>query len=150
MVPVDLTLGFRFGVYFLGAGAVPNALDIRFQKVSGLSAEVSLVTHQEGGENLYSHRIPDRVDYRNLVLERGMVIGSPLNVEFDVVLSHFQFLPSNVIVAVHGEEGAPRAAWMFINAFPVKWSTSDLDASAESVVIDTMELAYARMQPIRI
>jgi len=149
-VPVDLTLGFRFGVYFLGAGAVPNALDIRFQKVSGLSAEVSLVTHEEGGENLYSHRIPDRVDYGNLVLERGLVTGSPLNVEFDVVLSQFKFFPSNVIVAVHGEEGVPRAAWMFIKAFPVKWSTSDLDASEDSVVIDTLELAYARMQPLRI
>ena len=36
----DLILGFRFGVFFFAGGVIPNPLDIRFQKVSGLSAEV--------------------------------------------------------------------------------------------------------------
>lgn len=146
----DLLLGFRFGVFFFAAGVVPNPLDIRFQKVSGLSADLSLETLQEGGENLYTHRLPDRVGYGNLVLERGMVVGSPLNIEFNVALSVFEFLPSNVIVTLFNEDSVPVSAWLFIRAFPVKWSTSDLDASTESVVIDTLELAYARMQALRI
>jgi len=32
------------------------------------------------------------------------------------------------------------AAWLFMKAWPVKWSTSDLDATTPAV-IDTMELA---------
>jgi hypothetical protein len=32
----------------------------------------------------------------------------------------------------------------------VKWSTSDLNATEPSLVIDTMELAYQRMQILRI
>jgi len=147
---VDLQLSFRFGVFFFAAGVVPNPLDIRFQKVSGLSAEVNLESHTEGGQNLYTHRLPDRIDYSNLVLQRGMVVGSPLNVEFNAALSLFKFLPSNVIVTLFSETSAPLAAWLFIRAYPVKWSTSDLDAESESVVIDTMELAYARMQALRI
>ena len=38
----------------------------------------------------------------------------------------------------------------YTKAFPVKWETSDLDAEAKSLVIDTLELAYARMQAVRI
>ncbi len=147
---VDLLVGFRFGVFFFAGGVIPNPLDIRFQKVSGLSAEVSLDPHEEGGENLYTHRLPTRVGYSNLVLERGMVVGSPLNIEFNLAISQFEFLPSNVIVTLFGESGVPVSAWLFIRAFPVKWSTADLDATNESVVIDTMELAYARMQALRI
>lgn len=155
----DLLLGFRFGVFFFAGGVIPNPVDIRFQKVSGLSAEVSLDTYAEGGENLYTHRLPTRIDYGNLVLERGMVVGSPLNIEFNLAMSMFEFLPSNVMVTLFGEPddptagagtGIPQAAWLFIRAFPVKWTTSPLDATSESVVIDTMELAYSRMQALRI
>jgi hypothetical protein len=35
-------------------------------------------------------------------------------------------------------------------AYPVKWSVSDLDADANAVVIETMELKFQDMQVIRI
>ena len=146
----DLILGFRFGVFFFAGGVIPNPLDIRFQKVSGLTASASTTTHKEGGQNLYTHKFPDRIDYGNLVLERGMVVGSPLNVEFNAAMSLFKFYTSNVLITLFGEEKIPLAAWLFMKAFPVKWSTSDLNAKEKSLVIDTMELAYARMQAIRI
>jgi phage tail-like protein len=147
---MDLYLGFRFGVFFFAGGLIPNPLDIRFQKVSGLSAEIRTSTVNEGGQNLYTHRLPDKVDYGNLTLQRGMVVGSPLHIEINVALSLFKFAPSNVMVSLLGEDKAPVAAWLFLKAYPVKWATSDLDASADNIVIDTMELAYTRMQILRI
>jgi phage tail-like protein len=138
-------LGMRFGVLFMAAGVVPNPLDIRFQKVSGLSAEVATESISEGGQNLYTQRLPQGIRYQNLVLERGMVVGSPLNIEFNVAMSLFKFAASNVLVTLLGEERTPLAAWLFFKAYPVKWSTSDL-AAEPSLVIDTMELAYTRMQ----
>lgn len=146
----DLLLGFRFGVFFFAGGVVPNPLDIRFQKVSGLSAEVTTEALKEGGQNLYTHRLPGRIGYNNLVLQRGMVIGSALNLEFNAALTAFEFAPSNVMVTLFGDEQEPLAAWMFMQAYPVKWSTSDLDAEEAGLVIDTMELAYTRMQIMRI
>ena len=138
-------VGMRFSVLFLAAGVVPNPLDIRFQKVSGLSAEVATEPITEGGQNLYVQRLPLGVRYNNLVLERGMIIGSPLNIEFNVAMSLFKFATSNVLVTLLGEDKTPLAAWLFFKAYPVKWSTSDL-AAEPSLVIDTMELAYTRMQ----
>ncbi len=146
----DLVLGFRFSVLFLAGGAVPNPLDIRFQKVSGLAAEVETDTLREGGQNLYAHRLPKGIKYDNLTLERGLVVGSPLNVEFNATLSLFKFAPSNVLVTLLSEKAVPLAAWLFLKAYPVKWSTSPLDAKDPAVAIDTMELAYTRMQMLRI
>jgi phage tail-like protein len=138
-------VGMRFSVLFMAAGVVPNPLDIRFHKVSGLSAEVATEPITEGGQNLYVQRLPQGIRYNNLVLERGMVIGSPLNIEFNVAMSLFKFATSNVLVTLLGEDKMPLAAWLFFKAYPVKWSTSDL-AAEPSLVIDTMELAYTRMQ----
>ncbi len=144
----DLVLGFRFGVFFFAGGVVPNPLDIRFQKVSGLSGEVAIKSVKEGGQNLYTHRLPDRVDYKNLVLQRGRMMGSPLNLEFEAALSAFKFAPSNVIVTLLSEDQIPLTAWTFIQAYPVKWTMSDLNAEENALVIDTLELAYARMLPL--
>ena len=147
---MDLLLGFRFGVFFFAGGVIPNPLDIRFQKVSGLAAEVKTTPLSEGGQNLYTHRLPEKIDYKNLVLERGMVVGSPLNLEFNAVMSLFKFYPSNVLVTLFNAEQIPVAGWLFIKAYPVKWATSDLDAAEKALVIDTLELAYTRMQIMRI
>ena len=70
----DPILGMRFSVLFLAGGVVPNPLDIRFQRVSGLSAEVETEAVSEGGQNLYTQRVPRGIKYNNLVLERGMVV----------------------------------------------------------------------------
>ncbi len=142
-------LGFRFAVFFLAAGVVPNPIDIRFQRVRGLSATVETSPRKEGGQNLYTQKLPRAIDYGNLVLERGMVVGSPLQLELQAAFSQFQFMPSNVVVILFGDQGEPKAAWLFLRAYPVKWSTSDLDAEDKKVVIDTLELAYSRMQPLR-
>ena len=143
-------LAFRFGVLFLAGGAIPNPLDIMFQKVSGLSTTVETETIQEGGQNFYSQQLPKKIQHENLVLERGLVVGSPLVIEFNAAMSLFKFYPSNVLVSLIDSTNIPIASWLFIKAFPVKWSVSDLDATANSVVIETMELSYQRMQVIRI
>ena len=147
---MDPIAGFRFGVFFFAGGVIPNPLDIRFQSVGGLDATVSTVTHREGGELLYSHRLPDVISYGNLVLKRGITIGSLLTIEFNAAMTLFKFAPSNVLVTALSEDKVPLAGWMFIRAFPVSWTTSHLDATEKSVMIETMELAYARMQVVRV
>ena len=146
----DVPLSFRFGVFFFVGGLVPNPIDIRFQRVSGLGASVSLKTHAEGGQNLYAHRVPEAIGYQNLVLERSAALISPLDIEFNIALSLFKFAASNVLVTLFDDSGVPTAGWMFLKAYPVRWATSDLDAKQTGIVIDTMELAYTRMQILRL
>lgn len=143
-------LGFRFGVFFFAGGVVPNPLDFRFRKVSGIGSTVSTTAFNEGGQNLYSQKLPERIQFNDLVLERGLSVASPLGLEFDAVMSSFKFAPSNVLVTLLSEAGIPMSSWLFMKAFPVAWSISDLDADSNAVVIETMKLSYQRMQTIRI
>jgi len=140
----------RFGVFFFLGGLIPNPLDIHFQKVSGLSTEVELQKVRSGGEKLVEYSLPQKVTHGNLVLERGMVIGSILNFQFDAAMSLFSFSSSNVLVTLFNENSIPIAGWLCHNAYPVKWSISDLDANSNGVMVDTMELAYTQLQIIRV
>lgn len=143
-------LAFRYSVFFFVGGVVPNPLDIRFSKVSGLSSHIETHSLNEGGQNLYTHRLPKRIQYDNLVLERGMAIGSMLVAEFNATMSLFKFNPSNVLVTLLDESGSPISGWLFMTAYPVKWTVSELNAEQNQVVVETMELAYQRMQAIRL
>jgi phage tail-like protein len=143
-------LGFRFGVLFFALGIKPNPLDILFQKVSGLGASVETYPLEEGGQNSYSQFRPKKIQHENLVLERGMVVGSPLVIEFNMAMSQFKFKPSNILVTLLDHTRIPIASWLCMKAYPVKWSVSDLDATANSVVIEHLELTYQHMQTIRL
>ncbi len=143
-------LGFRFSVAFLHFGLIPNPLDFMFQKVSGICSTVATRTVNEGGQNLYSHRIPERIEYENLVLERGLTVLSPLVLEFDLAMMLFKFNPCNVLVILHDNKAHPITAWLFRNAYPVKWEVSEFNANENEVVIERMELAYQNMLPMRV
>ncbi len=143
-------LVFRFGVLFFAGGAIPNPIDTMFQKVSGLGSTVETQALEEGGQNLYTQNLPRKIKYENLVLERGLVVGSALVVEFNAAMSLFKFNPSNVLVTLIDHTCVPVAAWLCMNAYPVKWNVSGLDATSNAVMIEHMELTYQRMQVIRI
>ena len=143
--------GFHFAVVFFAGGTEASALDMRFKKVGGLSSEIETFTYKEGGENLYTHRLPSRVSYNNLLLERGMVISvTPLVTEFDTAMSNMKFSPGNVLVALLDDDSIPEAAWLFLKTYPVKWSVSELAADVNGFAIETMELAYTRFQVMRL
>lgn len=146
----EMFVTFRFGVFFFAGGVVPNPLDIRFKKVTGLSATLKTTPLEEGGQNLYTQQLPSRVEYGNLVLERGMVASSPLRLDFDAAMSLFKFAPSNVLVTLFSEAYTPVSAWFFSRAYPVKWSIADLAAEPKEVLIESLELAYARMQIMKV
>lgn len=139
----NLALSHRFGVYFLETGFAPSVLDFRFQRVSGMQAEIEMETIYEGGQNLYQHRVPKRVSYSNLVLHRGMVTSlSPLGLTINMALSSFSFNPSNVLIILFNEAGEHVMHKLFLKAVPIKWSISDMDAESDRVMIESIELSY--------
>ena len=123
-------------------------LDMRFQKVSGFRINMSPHQLQEGGQNLFSHRLPMPYEYSNLVLERGLMKVSPLTIQFQEAMSIFRFTTTNVFVTLLNQNDDPVVGWIFINAYPVSWASSDLNADENKIVIDTLELAYTRYQRI--
>ena len=133
-------VGFHFKVEFRLDDATDG--DSRFSEVSGLSSELGVEELAEGGENRFTHRLPSRAKHGNLVLKRGMLNGSRLIRWFRDAVEDFEFKPADLLVTLLNEEHKPLAGWSFIGTWPVKWSVSDLRAQENSVVIETIELAY--------
>ena len=132
-------VGFHFKVEFVGIG---NDNDIRFQSVSGLSIEYDTESFKEGGENRFEHKLPVRTKYADLSLKRGMLTDSKV-IEWCVdALVNREFKPAQINVSLLNESHEPIKRWEVIDAWPKKWSVSDLNAQENGVVIETLDLAY--------
>jgi phage tail-like protein len=141
----DPHLAFRFSVVFFSLGVIPNLIDTLFQKVSGLGATVDTIPINEGGQNLYTQHLPTRIQHQNLTLERGLITPSPLTIEINASVLLFKFKPANVLVSLLNDSGEAVFSWMFLNAFPVSWRVSELNADTNQVVIESIELKYQNM-----
>jgi phage tail-like protein len=123
-------------------GLTTGDKDASFQEVSGLNATVGEFTYNEGGENRFVHRLPDRITYDKLVLKRGMLVGSALIAWFRDAVESFRFDPKDLVVTLLNENHEPLEAWNFVKAYPVKWSISNFNAQGNEVVVETIELAF--------
>jgi phage tail-like protein len=127
--------------FLLGGGPAPTD-DARFQTVSGLSVEYDYESFKEGGENRFEHKLPIRTKYADMVLKRGMLMGSQVLDWFTSAFRDRQFSPSDINVILMNEKGDPLRTWNVAHAIPKKWLVSDFNANENSVVIETMELTY--------
>lgn len=145
-----IPVGFRFKVEFrIPDSNSKDALlgsDIAFQEVTGLNAELGIETLEEGGENRFTHRLPTRAKYENLVLKRGLFKDSNLIAWFNDAIVNFTFKPAKVTVVLLNEKHDPLESWIFNDVWPVKWAVSDFKAQENALVIETIELAYSSFE----
>lgn len=132
--------GFHFRVEVLGL--LPSDNDVRFTEVSGLSFELTTEEVAEGGENRFLQRYPLKTKYPDLVLKRGLLVGSEVRKWIERCIQDYEIEPKPVDVMLLNEEREPLLTWHVINAYPTKWTVSDLNASNNAVVIETLQLAY--------
>jgi len=139
--------GFYFKVTF--SGFEENEIEAKFRDVSGIQAELEIEEIRGGGENSYVHRLPKGAKFPNLVLKRALhALPSHIVKWAKDAIHNFDFRVHLVIVSLLDEKGEPVKSWKFVDAYPVKIHISDLNATENSLVIETLELAYKYSEPV--
>lgn len=133
-------VSFHFMVEVLGL--LPNNHDVRFTEVSGLSVETGTEEVAEGGENRFIQKYPTRARYPELVLKRGLLLNSEITNWIRECIEDFRIQPKNIDIKLLNEQHQPILTWHLVNAYPTKWSVSDLNASNNALSIETLQLFY--------
>ncbi len=131
-----------------------TGVDCLFSEVSGIEMDLDTATElKEGGNNNYTHKLPGRVTYSDLVLKRGMVPKSSALYEWCKKTITGNYIkpiePKNVMVKLLDNEGNALVSWNFKNAYPKKLAVSDLNAKAtgdSSIMIETITLTYSEFE----
>ena len=134
MARQDPLRGFRYLVEI--DGLVSGA----FLRVKGLSREVRHESYREGGVNDYEHKLLTQVTYPVVVFERGLALEDLW--KWALAAADGDVTRRTIRVRLQDEANNRSWAWQIEHALPVKWSSSDLDANASQVVMETLELAH--------
>jgi phage tail-like protein len=119
-----------------------------FTEVSGLSVQIDTEDLAEGGQNQFTHKLPGRMKWPNLVLKRGITdtdhlfewfnrcSGDGLNAAYSKVERH------NGSVKLLDAAGKTVRRWEFVNAFPVKWTGPKLAAASKDLATEELEVCH--------
>jgi phage tail-like protein len=137
--PYNIPVSFYFSVAFEGIDA---DVESAFQDVSGINVSLETKPFEEGGLLNYAHKLPLQTKYDNLTLKRGFLHGSSLLRWVNDGIQNFNFSPKIVQVSLLNELGNDLAIWSFVNAYPVSLKISEFKAQDNSIVVESLELAY--------
>lgn len=136
-------VGFHFAVVIEGiTTAYAGIPDIGFQEISGIGADIGVEEFREGGENRFAHRLANPVSYSNLVMKRGMLMGSQVIRWFKEEVESFKFKTYGLTVLLLDHNHMPLEGWNFVQAWPIKWSVEGLNAQNNGLMIESIEFSY--------
>lgn len=140
-------VSFFFQVKVAGAS---GSVDASFAEVSGLDVERKTVELAEGGENRFVHHLPGAINHGNLVMKRGLMLASSqlfdwckATLESDLTRP---IEPKDISVSLLNEKAKPIMTWSITGAWPVKWQIAAFKARDNEVAMETLEMAFARIE----
>lgn len=112
-----------------------------FSECSGLQLEIETYEYHEGGMNAIMRKFPGHTKQSNIVLKRGIVDRSLWDWFYQTTEGTITFRGGSIILRdPSGSQEVMR--WRFERAFPAKLSGPELNASQNSLAIETLELCH--------
>jgi phage tail-like protein len=114
----------------------------RFRECSGIAVEVETKDYMEGGNNDWVHKLPTRIKYPNVVLKRGVTHESALLDWFEATRRSYPGNFQELTIELLGPGSVTVRAWQFMDAYPVKWTGPNLNASSNQIATETLEMVH--------
>jgi phage tail-like protein len=115
-----------------------------FTQVSGFSYQYDVLEYPEGGRNDMVHRLPTRAKQGNITLKRGVTGEKALTQWIKKNATSPQ--PENMSITLFDSEGKRLQTWSFSDAYPVKWTGTDLNAGGTEFLTESLEIAHSGME----
>jgi phage tail-like protein len=110
------------------------------QTVSGLVRQCKIEPYREGGINDFEHQLVIQTTYPPLVLKRGLVDTQLWDWHQAVIDGKVERKTVSIVLLNDAGEEAWR--WICLDAFPSKWSGVDLDATANAIATESVEIVH--------
>ena len=114
-----------------------------FTEVTGLEVTTEKIEYRDGASPEYSKiKMPGMQTFGDLTLKRGIFKGdNEFYVWWNTVALN-TITRRNVTISLLNEAHEPVVVWKVKNAWPLKVTSSDLNAGSNEVAIETLVLAH--------
>ena len=115
-----------------------------FSEVGGLESETAVIEYRSGGEYL-TRKLPGLTRFANIVLRHGITQDREL---WDWRQNIVDGTPDrrNGMIKLLDDQRNEVVRWNFRNGWPCKWVGPALNAKANEVAIETLEIAHEGLE----
>lgn len=135
---IDPYRNFRFRV------EVEGIQQAGFSEVSGFDASIDIIEYREGGMTTTPRKLPGLSKYSNITLKWGVTDSMDMYDWLQECLEGTITRKTVTIIAID-EEGGDVATWQVMEAWPVKYTAPDFNATGSEVAIELLEMAHEGM-----
>ena len=115
-----------------------------FSEVTGFDASIDVMEYREGDMVQTPYKIPGLKRYGNITLKKGLT-DSLVMYEWLITGVDGPVDRKTITITSLDESEQPVASWQVINAWPVKYTAPDFNATSSEVAIETVEIAHEGM-----
>ncbi len=115
-----------------------------FSEVSGFDANIDVIEYREGDMVQTPMKLPGLKKYGNITLKQGLT-DSVVLYEWIITGVEGPVDRKTITITVLDEAGEAAASWQVINAWPMKYTAPDFNATASEVAIEMLEIAHEGM-----
>lgn len=116
-----------------------------FSEVGGLESETAVIEYRVGGEPRTVRKLPGLTKYANIVLRRGITQDPELwNWRQSVVRGNVDRRNGSIFLL--DDDGTEVVRWNFFQGWIAKWEGPALNAKANEVAIETIEIAHEGLE----
>jgi phage tail-like protein len=118
-----------------------------FTGCSGLSIDLEPITFKQGdGKMIIERKRPGRPKYGEVELKRGLTADKALYEWFDAIVTGKDKTPyKTATISVFGRDAKPLAKFRLDKCWPSKLAVSDLSASKDDVMIETLTMQHEQL-----
>jgi phage tail-like protein len=114
-----------------------------FQEVSGLDIESQPIEYRHGDSKVFSTiKMPGIKKFSNITMKKGVFANDNKFSDWLNQIKMNTVKRTTITISLLDEEGKPTMMWTLTNAWPTKITGTDLNASANEVAIETLEIAH--------
>lgn len=107
-----------------------------FTEVMGLDSETEVIEYREGTEDITPRKIPGLTKYGNITLKRGV----SRDLSLWEWMKHKDRRDGTITLLNRNRE--PQLRIRFRSGWPCRWELSDLDASSNEILVETLEISH--------
>jgi phage tail-like protein len=114
----------------------------RFNEVSGLSLEITVIEKTETDKlgNTYTSKMAGVTDYKEITLKRNLTPDNGFWLWMKEIRDGNEDFRHAGAIVLYSTADKEIGRWTFENAWPSKWSASDLDAGTDDVIVEEVVL----------
>ena len=120
----------------------------QFAQVTGLSAQLEVLPHPEGGRNDYVHQLPVRHSYPKITLSRGVVRDPGLFFWYQAGMSQSIGARRDGAIILLTPKGIPAVGWIFRGGLACGWKGPELNGSQSAIAVESIEIVHEGLQQI--